>query len=199
MEKPKDDFFVNRKDKQMPKPKHDQSRYSPPCPITAVDESRILVISGLPGSGKTMLASQLAASLGIVHINADQVRQTVNAHLGFDKKSRLLQAAALGNICRWVADGGQKVVVDFVCPDFDTREEFISVTGEHQHHLCWIEIDRPTIVSRFEDTRLMYEPMLDNPNLDLLHLKKFLHLRNVDQSPKELLLKVKMFFTGKEG
>lgn len=39
----------------------------------------LIMIAGLPGSGKSYFAEKLAAHLGAVYINSDQVRQTIHA------------------------------------------------------------------------------------------------------------------------
>ncbi len=44
---------------------------------------RKILIMGLPGSGKTALATALAPRLNAVHFNADEVRQNINKDLGF--------------------------------------------------------------------------------------------------------------------
>lgn len=43
----------------------------------------IIQIIGLPGSGKTTLATALADGINAVHLNADYVRATINSEHGF--------------------------------------------------------------------------------------------------------------------
>ena len=168
-----------------------QSFYVPPVPLNGM--SRVFVITGLPGSGKTSVASAIAKRLKAVHLNADEVRATVNARLGFTKADRLEQARSMGHMARWAGDAGY-VVVDFVCPDFDTRHAFMSAVGEHKETLRWIEIERPDIVSRFEGTRKMYEPLHSSPFLSFLHIPKFMLLRNKDKELEEVIDEAYQFF-----
>lgn len=199
MNRPLHDCYESAKDRKLrvENTKTNQSAYTPPVELEdmASRTSNILVVSGLPGSGKTTIASNLAHRIRCVHLNADEVRRTVNAHLGFTKKDRMLQAQAFGNMSRWIADADNKVVVDFVCPDFDTRLAFLDMVGQHRHFVSWVEVTRPGIVSRYADTRAMYESLHDYPNRDLLHLKKFRHLVNKEQDLTELSDEVYDFFT----
>ena len=82
----------------------------------------IIQIIGLPGSGKTELAKTLKERINAIHLNADEVRATVNADLGFTPEDRLEQARRMGEMARLIAKQGvAPVIVDFVCPTDLTR------------------------------------------------------------------------------
>jgi adenylylsulfate kinase-like enzyme len=49
----------------------------------------IIQIIGLPGSGKTELAKALKERINAIHLNADEVRATVNSDLGFTVEDRI--------------------------------------------------------------------------------------------------------------
>lgn len=107
-----------------------------------------ILIMGLPGSGKTSLARELQKVLDAVWWNADEVRDNVNAHLGFTEDDRLQQARSMGWLCSTVSDCGKIAIADFVCPTPKTREAF----GEPDV-LVWMNtID----ASRFEDTNKVF-------------------------------------------
>ena len=112
----------------------------------------IIQIIGLPGSGKTALAVALKERINAIHLNADEVRSTVNSDLGFSNEDRIEQARRLGEMARLIAK--QKVapvIVDFICPTEETRSAF----GKPDI-LIWVDrIDK----GRFEDTnRLWVDP-----------------------------------------
>ena len=79
---------------------------------------------GLPGSGKTTLARELAPLLGAVVFDGDEVRENVNRDLGFSDADRLEQAYRMGWLCNRVVEAGHSAIASFVCPTHRTRELF---------------------------------------------------------------------------
>ena len=108
----------------------------------------IIQIIGLPGSGKTTLATALADRINAVHLNADYVRSTINSDLGFTIEDRIEHARRMGEMSRILSDQGLNVVVDFVCPTLATRESF----GKPDL-LVWMNTINE---GRFEDTNKMF-------------------------------------------
>jgi hypothetical protein len=110
----------------------------------------IIQIIGLPGAGKTALATALKERINGVHINADEARATVNSDLGFSVEDRVENARRLGEIARLISKQGvAPVIVDFVCPTEETREAF----GKPDF-LVWV--DRINS-GRYEDTNLIWQ------------------------------------------
>lgn len=107
-----------------------------------------ILIMGLPGSGKTTLAKELAVLLNAVHFNADEVRENLNKDLGFSKEHRIEQARRMGWLCDKVAKTGKFVIADFVCPTKETREAF----GD-----CFTVFVDTIKEGRFEDTNRIFE------------------------------------------
>jgi len=109
----------------------------------------IIQIIGLPGSGKTELAKALKERINAIHLNADEVRATVNSDLGFNIEDRIEHARRMGEMARLIEKQGMApVIVDFICPTDATREAF----GKPN-----ILIFMDTIQEgRFEDTNKMF-------------------------------------------
>jgi len=108
-----------------------------------------ILIMGLPGAGKTTLATALARELSCVHFNADEVRKEINKDLGFSLADRLEQARRMGVMCDIASRYGAHVIADFVCPTLETRKAFGA------HFVVWVDRIKE---SRFEDTNKLFVP-----------------------------------------
>jgi len=109
----------------------------------------IIQIIGLPGSGKTTLATTLADRINAVHLNADYVRATINSDLGFTPEDRVEHARRLGEMAKMLSSQGLDVVVDFICPTAATRAAF------GKPDICiWMDT---LAEGRFEDTNKLWE------------------------------------------
>jgi cytidyltransferase-like protein len=109
--------------------------------------TRKILIMGLPGAGKTTLATVLAPLLNAVVFNADAVRANLSRDLGFSHEDRVEHARRMGWMCDRVVEAGGIVIADFICPTADTRAAF----GD----AFTIWVDRIE-VGRFEDTNRMF-------------------------------------------
>ena len=110
----------------------------------------IIQIIGLPGSGKTLLAKALKERINAIHLNADEVRSTVNSDLGFTAEDRIEQARRMGEMARLIAKQGvAPVIVDFVCPTDETRSAF-----GYANLIIWVDRIKE---GRFEDTNKMWQ------------------------------------------
>jgi adenylylsulfate kinase len=120
----------------------------------------IIQIIGLPGSGKTTLAKALLERVDAIHLNADDIRATVNSDLSFSMEDRIENARRLGQMADLLSNQGRTVIVDFVCPTIETREAF-----GYQDFRIWMDrIDK----SRFEDTNSIWQ----NPTVCDLRIKE---------------------------
>ena len=107
--------------------------------------SKMILVFGLPGSGKTTMATKISAGLGATHINADQVRKKFN-DWDFSEDGRLRQAHRMKKLAN--AEEANFIVVDFVCP----KKEFRSLMNAD------VVVFMDTITkSRYEDTNHMFE------------------------------------------
>ena len=123
---------------------------------------------GLPGAGKTTLATELQTRLNSVHFNADRVRALFN-DWDFSLEGRIRQSKRM----RILADDSSNdyVIADFVAPLKQMRDIFAA------DYVIWMD----TIsAGRFEDTNQVFE----FPETYNLRIKDFNY--SVDDIVKEL-------------
>ena len=100
---------------------------------------------GLPGSGKTTLANELAPMLNAKRLNADEVRKEAN-DWDFSKEGRKRQAMRMANFAKKLKDDKNYVVADFICPTPEARSLF------PEDFIIWVDTIKE---GRIEDTNQM--------------------------------------------
>ena len=101
---------------------------------------------GLPGSGKTTLASELAPLINAKRINADEVRKAAN-DWDFSEEGRSRQAKRMAGLAKKTKDDGDYVIADFICPTPEARSIFSADL------VIWVDTIKE---GRFEDTNQMF-------------------------------------------
>lgn len=87
--------------------------------------SRVVVINGLPGVGKTSLANRIAQSLGWPLLTKDMIKETLFESIGWGDRpwSRKLSAASMDLLFLWLhreALAGRDVVIE---GNFETQRD----------------------------------------------------------------------------
>ena len=101
---------------------------------------------GLPGSGKTTLAEELAPMLNAKRLNADEVRKAAN-DWDFSEEGRLRQAKRMAEAALKLKQNGNFVVADFICPTPEARALFPA------DFVIWVDTIKE---GRFDDTNKMF-------------------------------------------
>jgi len=107
---------------------------------------KIILIMGLPGSGKTTLANELAPMIEAKRLNADEVRKEAD-DWDFSEAGRIRQAIRMVNLAKKLKEEGNYVVADFICPTLEARKLFPA------DYIIWVNTIK---AGRFEDTNKMF-------------------------------------------
>ena len=110
------------------------------------NKMKIILIMGLPGSGKTTLANELAPLLNAKRLNADEVRKEAN-DWDFSEDGRTRQAKRMANFAKKIKEEGSHVVADFICPTPEARSLFPA------DFVIWVDTIKE---GRFDDTNKMF-------------------------------------------
>ena len=107
-----------------------------------------ILIMGLPGSGKTTLASKLVPLLNAKWLNNDEARKAAN-DWDFSEEGRIRQAKRMADIAEKYRKEGHYdyLVTDYICPTPKARELF------NADYIVWVDTIKK---SRFEDTNKMF-------------------------------------------
>ena len=101
---------------------------------------------GLPGSGKTTLASELVPLLNAKWLNNDKVRKAAN-DWDFSDEGRTRQAKRMADLAEKYKQEGSFVVCDFICPTPKARKLF------NADFNVWVDTIK---AGRIEDTNQMF-------------------------------------------
>ena len=107
---------------------------------------KIILIMGLPGSGKTTLATELVPLLNAKWLNADKVRAEYN-DWDCSEEGRVRQANRMRDLANKLKEEGNYVVADFVCPTREARKLFGA------DYTIWMDTIEK---GRFDDTNQMF-------------------------------------------
>ena len=105
-----------------------------------------ILIMGLPGSGKTTLALELAPLINAKRVNADEIRKLYN-DWDFSEEARKRQAKRMSDLADKIKKEGKNVIADFICPTNETRSLF------NADYIVWVDTIKK---GRYQDTNMMF-------------------------------------------
>ena len=149
-----------------------------------------ILIMGLPGSGKTHLATRLQSVLCCARYDGSEVRKMAN-DWDFTKGGRERQASRMKTIADFESKFGRTVICDFVCPTKSTRLSF------DPNVMIWMDTIK---ASNFITTNEIFEEPTDedfNYTVDQFHIRWFLTDKEIEDLASQIFIKNKMKNEGK--
>ncbi|TAJ27945.1 MAG: sulfate adenylyltransferase subunit CysN [Reyranella sp.] len=120
----------------------------------------VVWLTGLPGSGKSTIANLVESRLAglgrqTMLLDGDNLRQGLNADLGFDAASRSENVRRVGEVAKLMADAGLIVIVALVSPFQADRTRAAALLSEGR--FLEIFVDTPLDVCRQRDPKGLYD------------------------------------------
>ena len=140
---------------------HHQPEDVTPAVRAAGKAQRPLVVwlTGLPGAGKSTIANLLecklvAAGRHTMLLDGDNLRQGLNADLGFDVAARTENVRRVGEVAKLMADAGLIVIVALVSPFRADRARAAAMVPEGR--FLEVFVDTPPEICRQRDVKGLY-------------------------------------------
>ena len=103
----------------------------------------LIVVFGLPGTGKTFLAKELASQLGLKHINTDITRKKILSRPGYTDKEKKLVYDKMFEFISDYLRRGEGLVVDGTFYKEEYREKLRAIAREANTKPIFVEMTAP--------------------------------------------------------
>ena len=158
-----------------------------------MSSASLIIITGLPGTGKTTIATALSERISAAHFNTDMLRTELGLRGQYDQETKAQVYAVLLDRARDTLRGGNTVIIDGTFYQAKLRYRFKQLATSEGISVHWIELWADTEVIRtrvskkrayseanfdvYQKIKAMYEPIQD-PHL---------HLRSKDTNLEYLI------------
>jgi len=110
-------------------------------PDNIIDSMKmIIIVLGLPGSGKSYFASRLATRVGAEYINSDKVRKAMGALGRYSLQEKLAVYTEMAIITGKFLGENKNVVVDATFHDHSMRNIFLKAAAKRSAAICFIQV-----------------------------------------------------------
>ena len=100
----------------------------------------LIVVAGLPGSGKTFFARQLAQRINAVHIGSDDTRTKMGARGKYSMNDRLRVYKEMALLAEKCLDRGRSVIADATFHHHVMRSVFVKLALEYSISIRFIVV-----------------------------------------------------------
>lgn len=111
---------------------------------------RTIWLTGISGAGKSTIAKVYRSLYNphLVIIDGDEIRKTINSHLGFDSSDRDRNVETCAKICKLLNDDGHLVIASITSPTEQQREKAEKIIGKDKMFLVYVSCPLETAISR---------------------------------------------------
>lgn len=154
----------------------------------------IVIVIGLPGTGKTTFSKGLAQAIKGLHLNTDIIRDQLNLRGKYDRDTKNLIYATMMERAGEAVQNDLHVILDGTFYKQQLRDDYVTFAQKYQVPLKWIELKatEAAIKERVEHKRVYseadYQVYLKVKKLFEPMHKTCLELWNEKATPMELLI-----------
>lgn len=98
----------------------------------------IILVAGLPGSGKSYFAEKLALKLGAVYLNSDRTRKSMDAMGRYGFEDKLAVYKEMVRLSHEALEAGRGVVADATFYHHSMRDLFQELAKQHSCPICLV-------------------------------------------------------------
>jgi predicted kinase len=100
----------------------------------------IIIVIGLPGTGKTTFSRGLAERLGALHLNTDIIRDQLDLRGQYDRKTKSLIYNTMRDKAAEALQKEQSVILDGTFYKKKLRRDYINFAKKQNSAIKWIEL-----------------------------------------------------------
>jgi hypothetical protein len=100
----------------------------------------VIIVSGLPGSGKSYFAKRLAADLNAVYLSSDEIRSTLQARGKYTLEDKMHVYKHMAHLTALHLESNETVVVDATFYHHAMRDLFADLASNHHCPIAFILI-----------------------------------------------------------
>jgi predicted kinase len=165
----------------------------------------MVLVGGLPGSGKTYFAKRLASRIDAVWLSSDGVRNALKARGKYKIEDRLLVYTELSKLAELPLMESKNVIVDATFSRQNMRDLFISLAGKLSVpvHFIWVYANEELIKERLQHQRedseadfTVYKTIRDQ--FEPLNLR-FAKIESTNDNVESMLQIAEQFISGNDG
>lgn len=98
----------------------------------------LIMITGLPGSGKSTFATALALSLKVPHLNTDIIRSNLGKRGQYDESTKAMIYAKMLKKTESILHDGDSVIVDATFYKEGLRKPYRALAKKYKKPIFWI-------------------------------------------------------------